>query len=181
MRRMNPWNSAFATDILSQDHWSGAKIWVFGHAHHTAEFKEGNIKVVSNQRGYVLPWSCYPKKNDEKGKFDVKKGYMGLIASQRGYFIAHLLIISAFKDTCLNWPLNYFLSANYFTLAWSYYTFSISCTSTSALLPCPSPSVKPAIFASDPSITAATSSRLGPLVSGYRKKMTVVSTASQTT
>jgi hypothetical protein len=68
----NPWNSAFATDLLSQDDWNGVKIWVFGHTHYTTEFKEGNMRVVSNQRGYVLPWSSDPR-NNKKDKFNVKK------------------------------------------------------------------------------------------------------------
>jgi predicted phosphodiesterase len=68
----NLWNAAFATDILSQNDWNGVKIWVFGHTHHTTEFKEGNMRVVSNQRGYALPWNSDPK-NNKKDKFDVKK------------------------------------------------------------------------------------------------------------
>ncbi|KAJ5360688.1 hypothetical protein N7517_009879 [Penicillium concentricum] len=47
--------------------WDGVKIWVFGHTHYTTEFKERGISVVSNQRGYVLPWKT------EKGNFDVRR------------------------------------------------------------------------------------------------------------
>lgn len=67
----NPWSSAFATDILSEiSKSSGIKFWVFGHTHYTTEFKVQGIRVVSNQRGYVLPW------NNSKGSkdgFDVGK------------------------------------------------------------------------------------------------------------
>jgi len=52
----NPWSAAFGTDLLSEK-WDGVKLWVFGHTHYTTEFKEKGIRVVSNQRGYVLPWS----------------------------------------------------------------------------------------------------------------------------
>ncbi len=56
----NPWNSAFSTDILESQlaSWKGIeniKFWVFGHTHWCADFQSGNIRVVSNQRGYVLP------------------------------------------------------------------------------------------------------------------------------
>jgi predicted phosphodiesterase len=65
----SPWNSAFGTDILSQI-TNGVKVWVFGRTHYTTDFKEGGIRVVSNQQGYVLPWS---KSVDTKNKFDVRK------------------------------------------------------------------------------------------------------------
>lgn len=62
----NPWSAAFATDLLSQP-WNSVNTWVFGHTHYSTEFKEKGIRVVSNQRGYVLPWS-----SEAKG-FDAKK------------------------------------------------------------------------------------------------------------
>lgn len=52
----NPWSAAFGTDLLSE-RWDGVKVWVFGHTHYTTEFKERGIRIISNQRGYVLPWS----------------------------------------------------------------------------------------------------------------------------
>ncbi|KAJ5818572.1 hypothetical protein N7474_004163 [Penicillium riverlandense] len=67
----NPWSSAFATNILSQvSKSSDIKSWIFGHTHYTTEFKHQGIRVVANQRGYVLPW------NNSKGSkdgFDVGK------------------------------------------------------------------------------------------------------------
>lgn len=30
---------------------------MFSHTYYTAEFRERGIRVVSNQRGYALPWS----------------------------------------------------------------------------------------------------------------------------
>lgn len=62
----NPWSPAFATDLLAQS-WDGVKVWIFGHTHYSTEFVEKGIRVVSNQRGYVLPWS-----NEAKG-FDANK------------------------------------------------------------------------------------------------------------
>jgi len=58
--KQNPWNSAFSTDILESQlaKWNGVeniKFWVFGHTHWCADFQSGNMRVVSNQRGYVLP------------------------------------------------------------------------------------------------------------------------------
>jgi hypothetical protein len=40
---------------------------MFGHTHYTTEFRENGVRVVSNQRGYVLPWT----RTDEK----VKNGF----------------------------------------------------------------------------------------------------------
>ncbi|KAB8238230.1 calcineurin-like phosphoesterase [Aspergillus alliaceus] len=65
----NPWSVAFGTDILSQTP-DGVKVWVFGHTHYTTDFKEGEIRVVSNQRGYVLPWN---NSRNTQDRFDVKK------------------------------------------------------------------------------------------------------------
>ncbi|KAE8356060.1 calcineurin-like phosphoesterase [Aspergillus coremiiformis] len=65
----NPWRFAFGTDILSRAS-NGVKVWVFGHTHYTTEFKEGKVKMVSNQRGYVLPWSNTKNADD---RFDVRK------------------------------------------------------------------------------------------------------------
>ena len=62
----NPWSVAFGTDLLSNK-WKGVKLWIFGHTHYTTEFKENGIRVMSNQRGYVLPWT------KDTGNFDVKK------------------------------------------------------------------------------------------------------------
>lgn len=62
----NPWSAAFATDLLSQP-WNGVNNWVFGHTHYSTEFKERGIRVVSNQRGYILPWS------NEANGFDAGK------------------------------------------------------------------------------------------------------------
>ncbi|OJJ80696.1 uncharacterized protein ASPGLDRAFT_51110 [Aspergillus glaucus CBS 516.65] len=46
---------AFATDILSDiPKLDGVKAWLFGHTHYSTEFKYRGVKVVSNQRGYVL-------------------------------------------------------------------------------------------------------------------------------
>jgi predicted phosphodiesterase len=71
----NPWSSAFATNLLNGEDWSNVKLWVFGHTHFTTEFKKDGIKVVSNQRGYVLPGGVQNMKNekDKKKVFNVRK------------------------------------------------------------------------------------------------------------
>jgi predicted phosphodiesterase len=71
----NPWSSAFATNLLNGEDWSNVKLWVFGHTHFTTEFKKDGIRIVSNQRGYVLPGSVQRKKNEKNKKrlFDVRK------------------------------------------------------------------------------------------------------------
>lgn len=52
---------AFATDVLSMSRQSrgewcfrNVRAWVFGHTHFTNEFGFGGMRVVANQRGYVL-------------------------------------------------------------------------------------------------------------------------------
>lgn len=53
-------------DLLSR-FWDGVNVWGLGHTHFTIEFKERGIRVVSNQRGYVLPWKT------KKWDFDVRR------------------------------------------------------------------------------------------------------------
>ncbi|OJZ84724.1 hypothetical protein ASPFODRAFT_34948 [Aspergillus luchuensis CBS 106.47] len=64
----SPWSVAFGTDILSGIP-DGVKVWVFGHTHYTTDFMEKGVRVVSNQRGYMLPWSDSKKDSG----FDVRK------------------------------------------------------------------------------------------------------------
>lgn len=51
----NPWTPAFATDLVDQGGWEGVKTWVFGHTHYSTRLVRNGIKLVANQRGYVLP------------------------------------------------------------------------------------------------------------------------------
>jgi predicted phosphodiesterase len=54
----SPWTSAFATDLLKKaDDWSDVKAWVYGHTHYSTELTKAGVRVLSNQRGYVLPGS----------------------------------------------------------------------------------------------------------------------------
>ncbi|TVY92920.1 Uncharacterized protein LAWI1_G004652 [Lachnellula willkommii] len=71
----NAWSSAFATDVLGGGDWGDVKFWVFGHTHFTTEFVKEGVKVVSNQRGYVLPGSVQKieKERDKKRVFYVRK------------------------------------------------------------------------------------------------------------
>lgn len=53
----SPLSSAFATDLLGTDGnplLSDAQWWIFGHTHYCTEFSKGNVKLISNQRGYVI-------------------------------------------------------------------------------------------------------------------------------
>lgn len=71
----NPGSSAFATDLLGDASWSEVKAWVFGHTHFTTQFERNGIKVLSNQRGYVLPGSREEKGGERDGEmvFDVMR------------------------------------------------------------------------------------------------------------
>ncbi|PWY80268.1 hypothetical protein BO94DRAFT_626077 [Aspergillus sclerotioniger CBS 115572] len=64
----NMWSVAFGSDVLPQvSDW--VKVWVFGHTHYTTDFEEEGVRVVSNQRGYVLPWNSLKAQDT----FDVRK------------------------------------------------------------------------------------------------------------
>ncbi|KAF5693315.1 Ser Thr phosphatase superfamily protein [Fusarium denticulatum] len=50
-----PYKTAFSTDVIqAREFMRGVQVWMFGHTHYTTEFKKGGVKVVANQRGYVL-------------------------------------------------------------------------------------------------------------------------------
>lgn len=66
----SPWSTAFGTNLLSEK-WDSVRLWIFGHTHYTTEFEKNGIRVVSNQRGYVLPWSKPPEKFDVRKVFSV--------------------------------------------------------------------------------------------------------------
>ena len=50
----NPWSCAFSTDLLGDEALADTQIWVFGHTHFTSDFKQGQVRLVSNQRGYMI-------------------------------------------------------------------------------------------------------------------------------
>lgn len=58
----NAWNSAFSTDLIGNEQYpalSDVQCWVFGHTYYTTCMKLGNVKIISNQRGYVLNKAPY--------------------------------------------------------------------------------------------------------------------------
>lgn len=62
----NPWTAAFATDILQLPGvCDGVGTWVFGHTHYSTEFVRDDIRIVANQRGYVLPGSVTARAEEE--------------------------------------------------------------------------------------------------------------------
>lgn len=51
----SPWKTAFSTDVLQRSEFiKGVACWMFGHTHFTTEFMNRGVRVVANQRGYVL-------------------------------------------------------------------------------------------------------------------------------
>ena len=50
----NPWSCAFSTDLLRDKALTDVQWWIFGHTHFSSEFKQSQVRLVSNQRGYVL-------------------------------------------------------------------------------------------------------------------------------
>ncbi|EFR04515.1 Ser/Thr protein phosphatase superfamily protein [Nannizzia gypsea CBS 118893] len=54
----NPWSSAFGTDLLDGTQRScldHVNCWIYGHTHYSSESIRGQVRLVSNQRGYVFP------------------------------------------------------------------------------------------------------------------------------
>ncbi|KAG8415362.1 hypothetical protein J3459_011424 [Metarhizium acridum] len=56
---------AFATDLITQDGAQDGldhvKVWAFGHTHYSTDTVRNGIRLVSNQRGYVIPGSTTPR------------------------------------------------------------------------------------------------------------------------
>lgn len=48
------WKTAFSTDVVQRREFASVECWVFGHTHFTTEMVRGGVRVVANQRGYVL-------------------------------------------------------------------------------------------------------------------------------
>lgn len=67
-----PWKTAFGTDILTNPHkFKDVACWVFGHTHFTTAFERAGVRVVANQRGYVLGTGG-PTLEDTRG-FDAER------------------------------------------------------------------------------------------------------------
>jgi hypothetical protein len=62
----NPWTPAFATNLLDQPGWDGIKIWAFGHTHYSTDLVRNGVRLVANQRGYVLPGDATQKLENKK-------------------------------------------------------------------------------------------------------------------
>jgi len=54
---VSAWSTAFSTDLLQESSLTGVQCWIFGHTHYTTDVMKSGVRVISNQRGYVLP-SC---------------------------------------------------------------------------------------------------------------------------
>jgi hypothetical protein len=68
----DPWTPAFATDLVDKDGWEGVTTWAFGHTHYSSQLLRNGIKLISNQRGYVLPGTAALRKN---GSIKAKNGH----------------------------------------------------------------------------------------------------------
>ncbi|KAJ3455379.1 hypothetical protein MRS44_013979 [Fusarium solani] len=73
----NPWTCAFATDLAGQDGWNRVNVWFFGHTHYSTDLMCNGVRLVANQRGYVLPGAATLSEENKKEKdahsFDVTK------------------------------------------------------------------------------------------------------------
>jgi hypothetical protein len=64
----SPWNAAFATALLddagvfepAQLDFNIVDCWIYGHTHYSTDFLVGKTRLISNQRGYILPVSMMP-------------------------------------------------------------------------------------------------------------------------
>ncbi|KAF4961060.1 hypothetical protein FSARC_10294 [Fusarium sarcochroum] len=62
-----PYKTAFSTDVIqAKEFMRGVAVWMFGHTHFTTEFQKGGVRVVANQRGYVLGYKG-PTLEDTRG------------------------------------------------------------------------------------------------------------------
>ncbi|KAI1406232.1 Metallo-dependent phosphatase-like protein [Hypoxylon fuscum] len=64
----NPWTPAFASDLVIQEGWDGVHTWVFGHTHYSTSLVRNGVKLVANQRGYVLPGSTLQREESKSSK-----------------------------------------------------------------------------------------------------------------
>ncbi|KJZ73118.1 hypothetical protein HIM_07502 [Hirsutella minnesotensis 3608] len=65
----NPWTSAFETELMTGNDWHGVKAWIFGHTHFSTDVKLSNgIRLVANQRGYVLLGNATPRQEAPNSK-----------------------------------------------------------------------------------------------------------------
>ncbi|KAG5305432.1 serine/threonine phosphatase [Histoplasma capsulatum G186AR] len=89
----NPWNSAFATCLLGRKEIScldDVQWWIFGHTHNSTELICGQVKLVSNQRGYVLP-------NKEKNGSQISGSFPPTVLNLWGYGRQKQNVFNAWK------------------------------------------------------------------------------------
>ncbi|KAF7552731.1 hypothetical protein G7Z17_g4138 [Cylindrodendrum hubeiense] len=67
----NPWKVAYATDVMQRPEYAHVSWWMYGHTHFTTQFQRGSIRVVANQRGYVLGTDGPPL--EDANEFDAEK------------------------------------------------------------------------------------------------------------
>ncbi|DAA78172.1 TPA_exp: Uncharacterized protein A8136_5875 [Trichophyton benhamiae CBS 112371] len=80
----NPWSSAFGTDLLDTSQKScldHVHCWIYGHTHHSSESIHGQVRLVSNQRGYVLPGQSSQRPKSSGG---IMAKYFGLKDHSKG-------------------------------------------------------------------------------------------------
>lgn len=93
----NPWTDAFATELLGDSEnqetnpLQAVNYWVFGHTHFSTEFCRGRVRIISNQRGYVLGQNrCEKETEDSKenpesqSKLPLFKKLLGSILARQG-------------------------------------------------------------------------------------------------
>ena len=61
----NPWTSAFASDLLKSGEWEEVDAWVFGHTHYCTDIEQAGVRLIANQRGYVLPGNDTGKRTEK--------------------------------------------------------------------------------------------------------------------
>jgi hypothetical protein len=89
----SPWSSAFATPLLDDDNdasggdkarvFSAVDCWIFGHTHYSTDFLVGGTRLVSNQRGYVLPGATTRADDGSKSGKDVGERVDGVARGSR--------------------------------------------------------------------------------------------------
>ncbi|KAK2762723.1 hypothetical protein FQN54_000897 [Arachnomyces sp. PD_36] len=91
----NPWSSAFGTDLLQSEGNScldDVQWWIFGHTHYSTESTRGQVRLVSNQRGYVFPKTDQGKSANSGGLVSKIRKFQADNRKQQGTFDSEKVI-----------------------------------------------------------------------------------------
>ena len=98
---VKPWSCAFSTDLLAHKALADTQLWVFGHTHFSCDFKQGEVRLVSNQRGYVLHGVRLQKESPKRTKRSLFSSYAKSKGSKDNNFDVSK-VIKVYKSRSMN-------------------------------------------------------------------------------